>query len=57
MAKKRGIALPGYMLDNGGRIIKNEALAEAKLDLCTRLKRRGSKKVTVKRTHCNDFKK
>lgn len=44
----KGIKLgASYKLDNEGRIIKDDAVAEAKLDLCTRLKRRGSKKVRV----------
>jgi hypothetical protein len=50
MAKspKIGTALgSGYKLDKNGRIIKDHAAAEAKLDLCTRLKRRGSKKIKV----------
>lgn len=45
--KKAGFSIPGYKLDKGGRIIKDHAVAEAKLDLCTRLKRRGSNKVKV----------
>jgi hypothetical protein len=50
MAKspKIGTALgSGYKLDKDGRIIKDHAAAEAKLDLCTRLKRRGSRKIKV----------
>jgi hypothetical protein len=40
---------PGYIL-KGGKIVKDEKAAEAKLDLCTRLKKRNSKKVrAVKR--------
>jgi hypothetical protein len=50
MAKspKTGTALgSGYKLDKNGRIVKDHTAAEAKLDLCTRLKRRGSKKIKV----------
>lgn len=49
--KKRGVAIPGYKLDKSGRIVKDHAAADAKLDLCTRLKKRSSKKVKpVKRS-------
>lgn len=37
----------GYKLDKDGRIIKDHKAADAKLDLCTRLKKRGSKRVKV----------
>jgi hypothetical protein len=45
--KLAGISIPGYKLDKNGKITKDHAAAEAKLDLCTRLKRRGSSKVKV----------
>lgn len=44
----KGIKLgSGYKLDKNGQIVKDHAASEAKLDLCTRLKRRGSKKIKV----------
>jgi hypothetical protein len=46
MTKLKGTKLgPGFKLDKEGRIIKDYASSEAKLDVCTRLKRRGSKRI------------
>jgi hypothetical protein len=39
--------LPGYKIV-GGKVVKDEAAAVAKLDLSTRLKRKNSKRVRVK---------
>jgi hypothetical protein len=38
-----------FKITADGKIAPDHKAAEAKLDLCTRLKRRGSKKITVKR--------
>lgn len=45
----KGIPLPGYKLGKDGKVEKDTAAQEAKLDVSTRLKRRNSKKITVKR--------
>jgi hypothetical protein len=42
----KGVAIPGYKLENG-RIVRDTEKAEAKLDLCTRLRRKSSKRVRV----------
>ena len=39
--------LDGTYIIIGGKVVKDEKKAEAKLDLCTRLKRRTSKKIKV----------
>jgi hypothetical protein len=47
---KKGTPLPGYVLDAEGRVVKDHQAADRKLDICTRLKKRNSKKVrAVKR--------
>jgi hypothetical protein len=42
----KGIKLPGFKIVSG-KVVKDHAAAEAKLDLSTRLKRKNSKKVRV----------
>jgi hypothetical protein len=43
----KGISIPGYKLDKNGKVVKDVAAQEAKLDLCTRLKRKNSKRIKV----------
>lgn len=43
------IKLPGYKLTADGKVAKDEKAAEAKLDLCTRLRRKHSTKIKVSR--------
>jgi hypothetical protein len=45
----RKSAIPGYRLTKDGKIEKDVAAQEAKLDVSTRLKRRNSTKVKFKR--------
>jgi hypothetical protein len=40
----KGVAVPGFKLKDG-KIVKDEAAIEAKLDVSTRIQRRSSKKV------------
>jgi hypothetical protein len=48
--KKVGFSLgAGFKLSPDGKIVADSAASDAKLDLCTRLKRRSSKKIRVKR--------
>lgn len=37
----------GFKLDKAGKVVRDHAAREAKLDLCTRLKRKNSRKVKV----------
>ena len=41
------IKLPGYVITPDGKVAKDEKAAEAKLDLCTKLRRKHSTKVKV----------
>jgi hypothetical protein len=38
---------PGFKVTKDGKIVKDKRAVEAKLDLCTRLKRRSSERVRV----------
>ncbi len=41
----KGIAIPGFKLDSNGKVVRDLAASEAKLNVSLRLKRRNSKKV------------
>jgi hypothetical protein len=43
--KMNGVALPGYRIDKSGKLVK----CEKRLDLITKLRQKGSKKVRVAR--------
>jgi hypothetical protein len=43
--KTTGIKVPGYKIDKLGKVVKDLAASEARLDVSTRLQRRKSKKV------------
>ncbi len=45
----KGIRIPGFKVDKSGKVFRDRAAAEAKLDVSTRLKRRNSKAVKVVR--------
>jgi hypothetical protein len=45
----KGVSIPGYRISKDGKVEADHAAREAKLDLCTRLKRKHSKKITVSR--------
>lgn len=47
MPKIRGIKIPGFKVSVDGKVSRDLAAAEAKLDVSTRLKRRASKRVKV----------
>ncbi len=45
---KRGISIgSGFKIDAQGRVVKDHAASEAKLNVSLRLKRKNSRKVTV----------
>jgi hypothetical protein len=43
----KGVAIPGFKLSKDGKVEPDHAAREAKLDLCTKLKRKHSRKVRV----------
>lgn len=45
VADVKGIKIPGFKLDKSGKVVRDHAASEAKLDVSTRLKRRNSTKV------------
>lgn len=45
----KGVAVPGFKIDKNGKVVRDHAAADAKLDLCARLRKKNSKKVRVTR--------